>query len=149
MTKAAILMSVLSSIVFVNYSHSGDFSDIGYETVIDNITGMIWQKRSVEVLSLEVAIHYCEDLTSDESSDWRVPNIKELASLLDDEAPTPCLDDNLFDNNCSIYWSSTTFPIVINNRIQRWVIQFSTARITLYHNLAGSPLFVRCVRGPE
>jgi hypothetical protein len=149
MIKAAILFTILSGIVFVDYSHSGDFSDNHDGTVIDNVTGMIWQKTSIEELSLELAINYCEDLTLGESSDWRVPDIKELASLLDDESPNSCLDQDLFANNCSAYWSSTTHPAIINNRIQRLVIQFSTAWITLYANLASSPHFVRCVRGPE
>ena len=86
------------------------------EVVVDSKTKLEWQNEAVnktESKSWEDAIAYCESLNLDEKTDWRLPNINELKSLIDYET-----DFNLaiistlkLTTNDHPYWSSTTSPI--------------------------------------
>jgi len=57
------------------------------KTVTDTRTGLMWQKGYATDKSWQEALKYCEDLTYAGYSDWRLPNINELASLLNHETP--------------------------------------------------------------
>ncbi len=62
-------------------------------TVTDNITGLVWQNTSdtngdgvinvSDKMSYENAKTYCENLTLANKSDWRLPDIKTMYSLID------------------------------------------------------------------
>ena len=60
------------------------YTDNNNGTVTDNVTGLMWS-RSVDgqKLSLSEAIQKAKDLNLAGYSDWRVPTIKELYSLID------------------------------------------------------------------
>jgi hypothetical protein len=96
------------------------FVDKGQGTVTDNLTGLIWLKDS-RCLTRHYwwdALSECNSLSNgdcglfDGSSpgDWRMPNIKELLSLIDYSNAEPALPTaHLFTgvmNN--LYWSSTS-----------------------------------------
>jgi len=52
-------------------------------TWMDPSTGLIWQVEwAMPYLDWQGAIDYCEDLTLGGSSDWRLPSIDELRSLI-------------------------------------------------------------------
>ncbi|MCP4414408.1 MAG: DUF1566 domain-containing protein [Gammaproteobacteria bacterium] len=61
-----------------------DFNDNSDGTVSDNATGLMWQQsddgNSRDWVN---ALSYCENLTLGEQSDWRLPNAKELQSIVD------------------------------------------------------------------
>jgi hypothetical protein len=60
------------------------YRDNGDGTVTDLVTGLIWQKGLGEKkVSLEEALKMAETMTLGGHSDWRVPTIKELYSLID------------------------------------------------------------------
>ena len=62
-------------------------------TVTDNITGVIWQNTSdtnsdgvinvSDKMSQSSAQTYCENLTLANQSDWRLPDVKTMYSLID------------------------------------------------------------------
>ncbi len=58
-------------------------------TITDKATGLIWTtKTSTKPMDWPTALKYAEGLTFAGKSDWRLPNIKELQSLVDyDRAP--------------------------------------------------------------
>ncbi|NOQ26703.1 MAG: DUF1566 domain-containing protein [Bacteroidales bacterium] len=61
-----------------------DFTDNGNGTVSDNATGLMWQQSDDgNTRDWENALSYAEDLTLGEHSDWRLPNAKELQSIVD------------------------------------------------------------------
>jgi hypothetical protein len=61
-----------------------DFVDNGDGTVIDRATGLTWtQHDNGAGLDWEDALNYCEGLDYAGSSDWRLPNAKELQSIVD------------------------------------------------------------------
>ena len=60
-------------------------------------------------MNWENAIQYCEDLNLAGYSDWRLPNRKELRTLVDYTRYNPSIDTNYFnDTYSSSYWSGTT-----------------------------------------
>ncbi len=53
----------------------------------------------------------CETLVWAGNDNWRLPNIKELQSIVDFGLYAPAIDASVFPNNGSeFYWSSTTVP---------------------------------------
>ncbi len=61
-----------------------DFTDNGNDTVTDTTTGLMWQQGdSGEGVSWEEALAYAETLDLGGHDDWRLPNAKELQSIVD------------------------------------------------------------------
>ena len=59
------------------------YKDNGDGTVSDLNTGLMWQQAFVEPLSYQDAVEYANDSKLAGYSDWRIPSIKELYSLID------------------------------------------------------------------
>jgi hypothetical protein len=92
-----------------------DFVDNGDSTITDRATGLTWmQTDSGTTLNWEQALSYCEDLSYAGNDDWRLPNAKELQSIVDySRAPTvtnSAAIDPIFDVTEieSWFWSGTT-----------------------------------------
>ncbi len=65
------------------YGHN-DFTDNGDGSVTDRATGLMWAKiDSGKGLNWEQALAYAENLELAGHSDWRLPNAKELQSIVD------------------------------------------------------------------
>lgn len=61
-----------------------EFVDNGNETITDNSTGLMWAKSdNGEGLDWENALAYAENNTLATYSNWRLPNVKELQSIVD------------------------------------------------------------------
>ena len=62
-------------------------TDVSSNCVKDNLTGLMWLRSSPGKMGWVEAITYCEGLDGAAGrggySDWRLPNIKELQSLID------------------------------------------------------------------
>jgi hypothetical protein len=96
------------------------FTDNGDGTVTDNLTGLIWLKNANcfgtrtwnNALSDSNGLEDGECGLTDGSSagNWRLPNYKELSSLVDSERYNPALPSgHPFTNvQSEHYWSSTT-----------------------------------------
>jgi hypothetical protein len=64
----------------------GRFVDHGDGTVTDRCTGLMWQKDMPRGdFVWQDGLKYCEALELARHSDWRLPNIRELESLVDRE----------------------------------------------------------------
>jgi hypothetical protein len=109
-----------------------DFHDNGDGTITDRATGLTWLQLDsghLEAgengdgkLNWEQALRWAEDLEYAGHSDWRLPNIKELQSLVDytrspDTTRSAAIDpifratairDAVGKVNYAFYWSSTT-----------------------------------------
>ncbi|OGU06022.1 MAG: hypothetical protein A2075_22625 [Geobacteraceae bacterium GWC2_58_44] len=78
-------------------------------TVSDNTTGLAWQQATGPSTDWNSALSYCESLNLGGSSDWRLPNIKELESIVDDTTSSPAVNAAFFPNTvANFYWSSTS-----------------------------------------
>lgn len=99
------------------------FTDNGDGTVTDNLTGLMWeQSPSTSVMDWSAALSYAGSLTTGEYTDWRLPNVNELESLVDvGEYTTPVLPEgHPFSNVQNVsYWSSTTSAY---NTVTAWFI---------------------------
>ncbi|MBN1304674.1 MAG: DUF1566 domain-containing protein [Anaerolineales bacterium] len=100
-----------------------DFVDNGIGTITDNATGLTWmQSDSGAGLDWESALNYCASLEYAGASDWRLPNAKELQSIVDysrsPDVTNSAAIDPLFNTSTIIneagqldypaFWSSTT-----------------------------------------
>jgi len=89
-----------------------DFKDNG-DTITDHATGLMWQKSgSPNYMNYENAKAYIEELNSRKFagySDWRLPTVDELKSLLTSEKMNGdlCIDP-LFDKTQRYCWTSDT-----------------------------------------
>jgi len=82
---------------------------VNTNTIIDKRTGLMWQRETMpSALSWKNALAHCESLSLDNYSDWRLPNIKELLSIVDFVGNNPSIFSK-FDTMSSFYWSSTTY----------------------------------------
>ncbi len=66
------------------------------ETVIDRVTGLMWQRTASDELSTEEAASYCAELELDGYCDFRVPTRIELVSLVDFTEDDPAIDATVF-----------------------------------------------------
>ncbi len=100
------------------------FTDNGNGTVTDNLTGLIWLKNA-NCFGIETWTQALADVNgflmsgqcglSDGSvlTDWRLPNRKELSSLVDfgESSPVLPLGHPFTSVQSSNYWSSSSFVV--------------------------------------
>lgn len=120
------------------------FVDNGDGTITDNLTQLIWQKiPNTSTLTWEQALVYAEELSLGGTSDWRLPNIKELQSLNNELATNPSVFYPYFGNlGVHFYWSSTSLPNQAT-KAWYWSTQFG---ITTYDTKINAN-YVICVKG--
>ena len=84
------------------------------DCVIDNLTGLMWSRNANlpnGALTWEQALDYAGNLEHCGYSDWRLPNRKELRSLVDHSQTSPSLPQGYPFTNVSydrFFWSSST-----------------------------------------
>ncbi|MDD3284938.1 MAG: DUF1566 domain-containing protein [Patescibacteria group bacterium] len=123
-------------------------------TVLDNSTGLMWKKcseglsgdncetGSATTHTFAQAIAICEDDTTDGYTNWRLPNIRELLSIVDYSKVNPAIDTTIFPETVSgHYWSSTASLFNPNFAWNASVYVGSTG----FDN-KGTSFYVRCVR---
>ncbi len=119
--------------------------DNGDGTVTDITTGLMWQKASDGSMTWENAISHCESLSLAGYDDWRLPNIRELRSIVDYGKYSPAIDTNMFpDTKSSPYWSSSTNA---SNTDHAWLVYFTHGYGGSNHK--SSDYYVRAVRGGQ
>ncbi len=62
--------------------HEPSYTDNGDGTINDNVTGLMWQKNMGDKVSFYEAVNKADTLSLGGFSDWRIPTIKELYSLI-------------------------------------------------------------------
>jgi len=82
----------------------------GDGTVTDTWTGLMWQQAGSDSgMSWSDALSYSESMTFGGYTDWRLPSVKELASIVDRSRYDPAIDDTVFSGDLSDwYWSSSS-----------------------------------------
>ncbi|MBA5249060.1 MAG: DUF1566 domain-containing protein [Gammaproteobacteria bacterium] len=124
------------------------YTDKGDGTILDKSTDLIW-KKCAEGLSgndcatgvaitanWQQALQQANNSTFAGKSDWRLPNIKELSSLVRRNCYNPTINEALFPNTAANYfWSSS--PSAEDSAFT-WMFYFSIgfSRITYrYYSL--------------
>ncbi len=114
----------------------------GSSTVVDQGSGLEWQKIDTDTpRTWQNALAYCENLSLDSKTDWRLPNIRELKSLVDYGRYYPAIDPAL---PClsSTYWSATT--ITEDPPMSAWSVFFGNGDDIW--EIKAKAHHVRCVR---
>ena len=120
--SGAVVLSLKQTGQTVSYT---DFDDGAYqkgvahsytrdddkEIVIDNITGLIWQDNNdITSMPHSEAETYCTDLVLADYSDWRLPEIEELQSIIN-YGNMPMVNSTFLNARNSDFWSSTIIDI--------------------------------------
>ncbi|MFH2122585.1 MAG: DUF1566 domain-containing protein [Pseudomonadota bacterium] len=140
---SGLFLGILFFSLAVPAAHAVGPYRAGNQAVVDQGTGLMWQKGDDAISrDWQSALAYCEDLTLLSKSDWRLPSIRELKSLVDDSRYYPAIDP-AFRSHSSSYWSATS---VTGQPVgNAWVVNFSNGDDNWY--LKTARYRVRCVRG--
>ena len=125
------------------------FSDNCKATVIDNLTGLIWTKNASLISTYESdwdtesttddgavtwqrALDYITKLNTRayfDYTDWRLPFLEELNSLVDYNQHDPVLPaEHPFSNIKNYYWTSSTY---ISSTDEIWVVNMYNGNMCL------------------
>lgn len=88
-----------------------EFTNNGDDTVTDKASGLMWQQADDgNSRNWQDSLAYCESLELAGHNDWRLPDIKELQSIVDYTRHDPAIDPTVFTQTDSEgwFWSSTT-----------------------------------------
>jgi hypothetical protein len=160
------------------------FTDNLDGTITDHLTGLIWLKNAncpggpriwqtalSDVLSLNTTGsmngNNCGDVSNAKShqTDWRLPNMRELHSLININVFNPAISNTAGDGNCinqlssvcpfsglqsapppaSRYWSSSATPFQFAMSLGVWVVDSFSGEILNIDET--TPSFVIAVRG--
>jgi len=91
-------------------------------------------------------LNYCESLALGDQSDWRLPNVRELESIVALDWHNPAINNTTFPGcRPSNYWSSSTYQPTPTNA---WMVDFTDGYVSLYSKVNNVDSHcVRCVRG--
>ena len=99
------------------------------EAVRDVATGLVWERSpDLSHFVWTDAISHCEEKRLGGRERWRLPTVKELATLIDREQKDPALPkDHPFSNiRSAVYWSSTPSE---SDDIVAWHVSFFTGQV--------------------
>jgi hypothetical protein len=149
------------------------YVDNGDGTITDRNTGLTWEKKSDDRgIHDQDAVYawsgtgaedtiwdWLDDLNAEAFAghrDWRIPNVKELASLIDYQASSPAVH-RIFDTGCAEgctvltcsctpkaanYWTSTSLA---DGAIYAWLVDFNGGAV--FTIIRTDHFRVRAVRG--
>jgi len=122
-----------------------DFVDNGDGTVTDRATGLMWQKDgSPKPLTLKRAKYYIGSLNDKRFlgySDWRIPTIEELASLIRGNVRRGIYINPLFTTKRKPCWSSDSGFVEDRYMKDVWIVSFVEGKIIL-HMLDNDPRMI-------
>lgn len=106
-------------------------TDLGNGVIQDNLTGLMWQKATAPGIgsgeypdryTWDQAKAYCADLSLGGYTDWRLPDVNELQSLVDYSRYKPSINTTYFpETRASRYWTATMFS---NDTRGVWYVSF-------------------------
>ena len=116
-------------------------------TVTDNFTGLMWERFDSPANTWEEALAQCELATTGTYPDWRLPNVRELTSLIDYGMHSPAIDTTVFGDLSTAppYWTSTTSMLDYSSA---WLVDFDDGSLPANTKTSSTYAF-RCVRGPD
>jgi murein DD-endopeptidase MepM/ murein hydrolase activator NlpD len=118
----------------------------GQEVVIDHVTGLTWQRHDDGIKrTWTEAMDYCENLTLDGYSDWRLPQKKELQSIANYGSFGPAVDVAYFPYPhvpADCYWSASTLAFLA---LSAWKVCLWNSQVDM--SIKSDHNYVRAVRG--
>ncbi|EGV27587.1 protein of unknown function DUF1566 [Thiorhodococcus drewsii AZ1] len=158
----SLLLGVVQASVFCSDQIAATAPDSRYQdngdgTVTDLVTGLIWKQcaegmsgagcasGSVETFNWQKALQRAEDSNFAGSSDWRLPNKNELASLVERRCFGSAINESYFPNTpySGSFWSSTPY----NSPYFVWYVDFRYGLVS--HDTKIDNNYVRLVRAGQ
>jgi hypothetical protein len=117
------------------------------DVVSDSMTQLVWQVTGLSpaARTWQQALEDCESSSYAGQSDWRLPSIKELATIVDEAAvAVPAIRAELGGDVAASYWSSTPAP---SFGPERFAFALETSLgVSPSSKMTESAAAVRCVR---
>lgn len=139
--KRILLITIgLSLSLFADFTR-----DDTKKIVTDNATHLQWQDNADAkniTKKWRAAIDYCEGSSLGGYTDWRLPNINELKSIVDRSKFNPTIVTGFQNVSSDVYWSSTTVEDYKNDA---WFVYFGSGYVG-YVSKDNYYYYVRCVR---
>jgi hypothetical protein len=133
------------------------FTANGDGTVTDRATGLIWKQcaeglsgadcltGSATTFAWQAALQHAEAAVFAGSSLWRLPNKKELASLVEQRCYAPAINSRFFPNTpSSWFWSSSPYAYYAYGA---WGVDFDSGLVS--YDGKSNANDVRLVRGGQ
>ena len=132
------------------------FTNNGDGTITDNATNLMWVANPTSAgvggtykwydsaLLTYPAIAACEDLIYAGHADWRLPNVKELQSIVDYGRYSPSINTTYFTSQSTNYWSGTTYA---GSTDDAWDVNFLNGYVDDLSKTTA--LYVRPVRSSQ
>jgi hypothetical protein len=129
---------------------------INGETVTDKYTGLVWARcahgqtltgnqctGTAATYTHEQALHTANMWWSS-GSGWRLPNRRELLSLVDFGCNHPAIDSTAFPNTPSVwFWSTTPYATDSN---KAWPINFETGEVPNFASYRSNYHAIRLIK---
>ena len=151
-----LLLLVLAANSFAQDTPTGDFTDNGDGTVTHQKTGLTWMRCSLgQTWTGSTCSGTAQTYTYDNAikqtanfagySDWRLPNIAELQTIVERDNRNPAINTELFPNTRSDwFWSSSPSVGVTDNA---WYVDFYGGNVS--GSYRGGAFPVRLVRASQ
>lgn len=125
------------------------YRDNGDQTVTDLATGLIWKRCAEGLSGTDCTIGTVSPFTWQQAlqhaasnAPWRLPNKKELASLVEQSCNDPSINSRFFPNTPSrVFWSSSPYA---DDSYGAW---FVDGHVSVGYK--GAQAYVRLVRGGQ
>lgn len=145
------MKKILSLLIVIGVLNGADCTrDDSAKIVSCTDTNLMWQdseevKKDTNKKAWKDAVNHCEDLVFANYSDWRLPNVRELQSIVDDKKYNPSIKDGFINVEPKDYWSSTNDASHPTTNTYAWNIGFKEGDSS--PDGKNSTNFIRCVRG--
>lgn len=135
---------MIVSIPLLHISAHADafYRDDAKEVVIDKERNLMWQDDSTASSTdknYTDAIAHCEKLDFAGYTDWYLPSVNELKSIVKAENYPRSIVKAFQNVYADYYWSSTEYSSEL-----AWIVLFIYEDVVYYHK--SDPSYVRCVR---
>lgn len=124
------------------YRNNGVFEKIsfaGQDVILNKTTNLVWADAYSNKETWKSALKYCEDLNYGGVSNWRLPNINELKSLLNYSLKNPVT--SFPGMPLQSFWASTSYK---GYKEYGWYVNFFSGEV--YYHTKSSLYHARCVR---
>lgn len=125
--------------VFNNQTDYLEKKIFGKTVVIDTKTNLVWAKEYSTGKSWKDALKYCEDSVYAGFSDWRLPNVNELKSLLNYSSGYP--SSGFPEMPSQSFWASTSY---LGYSEYAWYVNFNYGEV--YYHTKKNIYHTRCLR---
>jgi hypothetical protein len=143
-----VILTVVAMVFVLSGSniYAADLTDNGNGTVSDGGTKLMWQQAEPGIKKWQDAVTYCGNLSLAGHDDWRLPDLEEMKSLIDERFSQPAIDTKYFPDfphTRLFFWTSTEAKD--HPKYKAYVVIFNTGSEDAMSK--GGKRYTKCVRG--